>query len=159
MAQYASLSSLGRKEDEQPPHPTPMMSHSNMQGTPTNQYPQQQQQFQQPAPLEHKACFQITSPQDKESFIASNRVVVIDIGAEWCGPCQQVGPKFEKLASRYFSRGECGFAKENADLGITPSVTSIPFFEFYVNGQRVDTYNGASIEQVEQRLGRILSRA
>jgi hypothetical protein len=28
-----------------------------------------------------------------------------------------------------------------------------------MNGQRVDTYNGASIEQVEQRLGRLLSHS
>lgn len=147
MAQYATFDSLGNAgEDEVPRGMRGQRVSQNLQGMPQAVEPRQA----------GSACFEITSAADKQSFVSSNKVVVVNISAEWCAPCQSVKPKFAQLASRYMSPGMCGFAKENADDHITPDVTAVPMFEFYLNGQRVDKYNGASIEQVEQRLTRLL---
>jgi len=40
----------------------------------------------------------------KENFndiVGSNSIVVMDFWAEWCGPCKQFGPIFEKVSNEY----------------------------------------------------------
>ncbi len=75
--------------------------------------------------------------------------VLLDIWAEWCGPCKQLGPVLEKLEVDY--GGRFTLAKLDADkvpqisgqLSEMFGVRSIPFCVMFKDGQPVDGFVGA----------------
>ena len=71
--------------------------------------------------------------------------LVIDVWAEWCGPCRMVAPVIEDLARDF--AGRVTFGKCNVDLnpGIATSfsITAIPTLLFFANGMLVDRVVGA----------------
>lgn len=101
------------------------------------------------------ACKEIKTREDKQKFIAENRVVCIDLYADWCGPCKVVGPLFGKLAQKANLPGKCILVKENIDLnisGVEAEVTSIPTFLFYVEGRLVNKVVGGDMKKIEELL-------
>ncbi len=78
-----------------------------------------------------------------------NAPVLLDIWAEWCGPCKQLGPVLEKLEVEY--AGRFALAKLDADkvpqisqqLSQMFGVRSIPFCVMFKDGQPVDGFVGA----------------
>jgi putative thioredoxin len=78
-----------------------------------------------------------------------NQPVLLDIWAEWCGPCKQLGPVLEKLEVEY--GGRFTLAKLDADkvpqisqqLSQMFGVRSIPFCVMFKDGQPVDGFVGA----------------
>jgi len=75
--------------------------------------------------------------------------VLLDLWAEWCGPCKQLGPVLEKLETDY--AGRFILAKLDADkvpqiagqLSQMFGVRSIPFCVLFAGGQPVDGFVGA----------------
>lgn len=75
--------------------------------------------------------------------------VLVDIWAEWCGPCKQLGPVLEQLEAEY--AGRFTLAKLDADkvpqiagqLSQMFGVRSIPFCVLFAGGQPVDGFVGA----------------
>lgn len=93
-----------------------------------------------------------------ESF---NRPVVIDFWAEWCGPCKNLMPVLEKLATEY--AGAFLLAKVNADdqqmISSQFGVRSLPTVMIMQNGQPVDGFTGALPEvQVREVLAKYLPK-
>ncbi len=85
--------------------------------------------------------------------------VVIDFWAEWCGPCKQLSPVLERLATEY--AGRFVLAKIDVDanqqLAAAAGVQSIPLVLGVVNGQAVPLFAGAyPEEQVRQYLDELL---
>ena len=71
--------------------------------------------------------------------------VVVDLWAEWCGPCKQLGPILEKVIAE--TRGKVDLAKVDVDanpqIAQAFKVQSIPAVFALVNGQPVDQFMGA----------------
>lgn len=85
--------------------------------------------------------------------------VVVDLWAEWCGPCKQLSPVLERLAAA--GNGAWILAKIDVDANPRISqafgVQSIPMVVAVVGGQPVDAFNGALPEpQVRQWLSALL---
>lgn len=80
-----------------------------------------------------------------QDTVRKHPFLVVDIWAEWCGPCRMVAPVIEDLA-REFS-GRVTFGKCNVDLNPQIaagfSVTAIPTLLFFANGMLVDRVVGA----------------
>jgi thioredoxin 2 len=80
--------------------------------------------------------------------------VIVDFWAPWCGPCQQMGPVFEKLAEQY--QGSILFVKVNTDeeqqLAAQFQITSLPTTALFWQGQLLDTFAGALSERQLQSL-------
>lgn len=71
--------------------------------------------------------------------------VVIDFFAEWCGPCREMAPAFEELATEMSGQWVCGKINidDERELAIDHGITSIPTLIVYRNGERVISLSGA----------------
>jgi thioredoxin len=88
--------------------------------------------------------------------------VVLDLWADWCGPCKQLGPILEKLATE--ANGSFVLARVDVDanpqLSAALQVQSIPMVVAIVGGQVADGFLGAMPEpQVRQWLGQVMQVA
>jgi putative thioredoxin len=88
--------------------------------------------------------------------------VIVDLWAEWCGPCKQLSPVLEKLAQE--AAGAWVLAKIDVDanprLAQAFQAQSIPMVVAVVGGQMVDAFLGAMpAAQVKQWLSQVLAAA
>lgn len=80
-----------------------------------------------------------------DQMINSDKPVLVDFWAEWCGPCKMIGPVVEELAKDY--DGKAVVAKlnvdENPEVTARFGVRSIPTLLVFKGGQIVDKQVGA----------------
>jgi len=80
-----------------------------------------------------------------DQIIASDKPVLVDFWAEWCGPCKMIGPVVEELAGDY--EGKAVVAKlnvdENPQTAAKFGIRSIPTLLVFKGGQVVDKQVGA----------------
>tara|TARA_B100001029_G_C14952925_1_gene389899 strand:+ start:167 stop:493 length:327 start_codon:yes stop_codon:yes gene_type:complete len=72
-----------------------------------------------------------------EEVIKSNKPVLVDFWAEWCGPCKQLAPTIDALAEEYNGKAKIG--KVNVDNSPSTAagygIRSIPSLLFFKNGK------------------------
>jgi putative thioredoxin len=108
--------------------------------------------------------FDVTEATFETDVLERSRTVpvVMDLWAEWCGPCKQLSPVLERLAAE--AAGAWLLAKVDVDanpqLSTALQVQSIPMVLAVIGGQLVPGFLGALPEaQVRQWLGQVLQVA
>jgi putative thioredoxin len=107
---------------------------------------------------------EVTDETFNNEVVARSRSVpvIVDLWAEWCGPCKQLGPVLEKLAAE--ADGAWILAKVDVDanpqLSAALQVQSIPMVVAVIAGQVADGFLGAMPEaQVRDWIGQVMQVA
>ncbi|WP_425097806.1 thioredoxin [Tropicibacter sp. S64] len=92
------------------------------------------------------ATVAVTDATFDEEVKNSDVPVVVDFWAEWCGPCKQIGPALEELATQY--EGKIKIAKvdvdQNPNTAAAMGVRGIPALFIFKDGQVVSNRAGAA---------------
>lgn len=85
-----------------------------------------------------------------KDVLDANELVVVDFWAEWCGPCRQIAPYVEELATEYAGRiavAKCD-VDANDELAGSYGIRTIPTLLFFKNGEVVDKHVGSAAKNV-----------
>ena len=90
-------------------------------------------------------ALEITYANFQEVVLNSDKPVLVDFWATWCGPCRTVGPIVDELATELEGRAVVGKVNvdSNSDTPLTYEIRSIPTLLIFKNGEIVDKLVGA----------------
>ncbi|MGP6174215.1 thioredoxin [Corynebacterium sp. A21] len=86
----------------------------------------------------------VTQDTFRSTVIDSEKPVIVDFWAEWCGPCKKLSPMIEEIAEEFGDK--ITVAKIDVDsertLGAMFQIMSIPSVLVFKNGEKVDEFVG-----------------
>ena len=88
---------------------------------------------------------ELTDDNFEDEVIGSDRPVLVDFWATWCGPCRQIAPIVEDLAEEFDGRAKVGKVDvdNNPQTAQQFGVRSIPTLLFFKDGEVADQLVGA----------------
>ena len=95
----------------------------------------------------------------QSEVLESDRPVLVDFTASWCGPCKQLAPIVEDLAQAYDGRLKVAKldVEENQSTATKYMILSVPTLLFVKGGEVADQVVGnVPREQIEERIAKVL---
>jgi thioredoxin 1 len=95
-------------------------------------------------------ALEITDANFDEVVLKSDKPVIVDFWAEWCGPCRMVGPVVEQIGEEYQSQVVVGKVDvdNNPGTAMKFGIRNIPTILFFKDGKIVDKQVGAVAKPV-----------
>jgi thioredoxin 1 len=104
-------------------------------------------------------ALEFTDSNFEELALKSDKPVVVDFWAEWCGPCRMIGPSIEQMATEFEGKAVIGKVNVDNSPGVAArfGIRNIPTVLYIKNGEVVDKQVGAvSKSALVQKLEAIL---
>lgn len=90
------------------------------------------------------AVVKLTAENFEKEVLQSEKPVLVDFYADWCGPCQMMGPVVEEISNEVNDAKVCKInIDEQMSIAQKYGVMSIPTFIVYKNGDVADKKMGA----------------
>ena len=88
----------------------------------------------------------LTNENFEEEVKKSDKKVLVDFFATWCGPCKMMSPIIDEIAEELGESVKVGKvdSDENMELAEEYGIMSIPTIMIFENGQVVKTFNGVT---------------
>jgi thioredoxin 1 len=87
----------------------------------------------------------VTDATFQQDVLDSEKTILVDFWAEWCGPCRAVAPILDQIAAEHGDKIEIVKLNvdENPQTAFKYQITSIPALKVYKGGEVVKTVIGA----------------
>ncbi len=91
-------------------------------------------------------ALEITDANFEELVLKSDKPVLVDFWAEWCGPCRMVGPVVEQIAQSYSDKVKVVKLNvdENQEIAMKYGIQSIPSLLIFKDGKEIKRTIGAA---------------
>ena len=95
------------------------------------------------------SVLKITSENFEQEVINSDKVIVVDFYADWCGPCKMMAPIIEEIAKELDGKANVGKINvdDNQNLAVKYQVMSIPTIAIFKKGKVIQSFVGVTDKQ------------